>query len=183
MPLIDIQIKQLKPGPKAMRYADGKGLYIEVAPNGGKWWRFKYRFNGKEKRISLGVYPEVNLKDARALCEDARRLLQERVDPSFARQAHRASAIGSANNSFEAIAREWFEHRRHEIAENHSGRIFTRLEKDSTPEWRPSPNRAKNNQPSWIRFTNRKLCSHIEEWTEPQMKNERSGTIQNVLTK
>mgnify|MGYP006285125107 CR=1 FL=1 len=116
-----------------MKYADGKGLYLEVAPSGGKWWRFKYRFNGKEKRISLGVYPEVNLKDARALCEDARRLLQEGVDPSFARQAHRASAIGSAKNSFEAMAREWFEHRRQEIAENHSGRVFARLERDVFP--------------------------------------------------
>ena len=65
MPLTDTQIKALKPDTKSRKYADEKGLYLEVAPSGGKWWRLKYRMDGKEKRFSLGVYPEVSLKAAR----------------------------------------------------------------------------------------------------------------------
>lgn len=133
MPLTDLQIKQLKPGPKTERYTDGKGLYLEISPSGGKWWRFKYRFGGKEKRISLGVYPEINLKDARIRCEDAKRKLQDGIDPSLERQSQRACRMGAAEHTFEAIAREWFSHRKHEIAENHSGRIFSRLERDVFP--------------------------------------------------
>lgn len=62
MALTDTLLRTLKPGPKARKIADGKGLYIEVSPGAGKWWRLKYRFGGKEKRLSLGIYPNVNLK-------------------------------------------------------------------------------------------------------------------------
>lgn len=65
MALTDVKIKNAKPGEKAIRLFDGGGLYLEIAPAGGKWWRLKYRFGGKEKRISPGVYPDVGLKDAR----------------------------------------------------------------------------------------------------------------------
>ena len=65
MPLTDTAIRSVKPSEKPLRLFDGGGLYLEVAPGGGKWWRFKYRFGGKEKRLSVGVYPEVTLKKAR----------------------------------------------------------------------------------------------------------------------
>ena len=64
MPLTDTKIRTAKPADKPKRLFDGGGLYLEVSPKGGKWWRLKYRFGGKEKRLSLGVYPEVTLKDA-----------------------------------------------------------------------------------------------------------------------
>lgn len=133
MYLTDIKIKQLKPESKTVRYNDGKGLYLEVAPTGGKWWRFKYRFAGKEKRISLGVYPEINLRDARSRCEEVRRKLKDGIDPSLERRSQKACRMVAAENTFEAIAREWFSHRRHEIAENHSVSIFSRLERDVFP--------------------------------------------------
>jgi hypothetical protein len=76
MPLTDAGIRKAKPGSKAARLFDGRGLYLEISPNGGKWWRLKYRFSGREKRISLGVYPEVSLKDARNRCDDTRKLLK-----------------------------------------------------------------------------------------------------------
>lgn len=133
MPLTDLKIKHLKPETKTVRYSDGRGLYLEISPTGGKWWRFKYRFGGKEKRISLGVYPDINLKDARLRCEDAKRKIKEGIDPSLERQSQRACRTVSAENSFEAIAREWFSHREKEIAGNHSGRIFSRLERDVFP--------------------------------------------------
>jgi hypothetical protein len=85
MPLTDVKIRQAKPGLKPIRLADGGGLYLEVVPSGGKWWRLKFRFEGKEKRLSLGVYPEVGLKEARDRRDTARKLLADKIDPS----AHR----------------------------------------------------------------------------------------------
>lgn len=65
LPLTDVAIRNAKPYKKVQKMSDSQGLYLEIAPNGGKWWRLNYLFNGKEKRLSLGVYPEVSLKDAR----------------------------------------------------------------------------------------------------------------------
>jgi len=84
---------------------DGRGLYLEVSPTGGKWWRFKYRFEGKEKQLSLGVYPDVTLKLARDQREEARRLVAEGIDPSDNRRAIRAARDERAGNSFEGVAR------------------------------------------------------------------------------
>jgi hypothetical protein len=83
-------------------------MYLEVAPSGGKWWRLKYRFGGKEKRISLGVYPDVSLKEARQRRAQARQLLAREIDPSEYRKAQKAARGERSANSFEAVAREWF---------------------------------------------------------------------------
>ena len=72
MTLTDTAIRTAKPSEKARRLFDGRGMYLEVSPAGGKLWRLKYRFLGKEKRLSLGVYPDTGLKDARAKCDAAR---------------------------------------------------------------------------------------------------------------
>jgi hypothetical protein len=66
MALNDVKVRTAKPAMKTVRMFDERGLYLEVSPAGGKWWRLKYRFAGKEKRLSLGTYPDVGLKDARA---------------------------------------------------------------------------------------------------------------------
>jgi hypothetical protein len=79
-----------------------------VAPTGARWWRFKYRIAGKEKRISLGVYPDVGLKDARAKLDEVRKQLASNIDPSEQRKAKKAVRAQSAEHTFEAIAREWF---------------------------------------------------------------------------
>lgn len=107
MPLTDTALRKVKPGEKPFRLFDERGLYLEVTPNGGKWWRLKYRFEGKEKRLSLGVYPDVGLKDARDRRDEARRLLGNGVDPSEHRKARKAAKADSAANSFEVVAREW----------------------------------------------------------------------------
>ncbi len=65
MPLTDTAIRNAEPGEKPVKLFDERGLYLEISPIGGKWWRLKYHFDGKEKRLSLGVYPDVGLKDAR----------------------------------------------------------------------------------------------------------------------
>ena len=112
---------------------DSGGLYLEVAPSGGKWWRLKYRFAGKEKRISLGVFPEVSLRDARDRRDDARRLLANDIDPSEHRKAHKARRISSTKNTFEGIGREWFSKHQPTWAAGHAIKIIQRLERDIFP--------------------------------------------------
>ena len=109
MPLTDSIARNAKPAAKTIRIFDHDGLYLEVSPRGGKWWRLKYRYAGKEKRVSLGVYPEVNLKRARARTIEARQMLHAGVDPSENRRAAKAAQMDGAANSFEVVTREWIE--------------------------------------------------------------------------
>ena len=90
MPLRDTAIRNAKPGDKPARRFDGGGLYLEIVPAGGKWWRLKYRFAGKEKRLPLGVYPDVSLKDARNRRDEAKQLLAQGVDPAAVRREGKA---------------------------------------------------------------------------------------------
>ncbi|MDX8410866.1 MAG: integrase arm-type DNA-binding domain-containing protein [Mariprofundaceae bacterium] len=133
MALTDTAIRNAKPGGKARKMFDGKGLYVEVVPSGGKRWRLKYRFNGKEKRISLGVYPDVSLKDARDRRDEARKLLANDIDPSENRKAKKASREERAANSFEVLAREWFAKFSTDWAPGHADKIIRRLERDIFP--------------------------------------------------
>jgi hypothetical protein len=133
MPLTDTAIKSTKPSGKTAKLFDGGGLYLEVAPSGGKWWRFKYRFGGKEKRLSLGVYPDVGLKLARDRREAARKLLVNNVDPGEHRKATKAAESDRAANSFEVLARKWFAKYEPNWAKSHADKIISRLERDMFP--------------------------------------------------
>ena len=106
MPLTDLQVKNAKPDKKAFRLKDERGLYLEVSPSGGKWWRFRYWCNGKENRLSLGTYPEVSLREARDRREEARRMLANGLDPSEVRKSKRAQAEADAL-TFSAMFYEW----------------------------------------------------------------------------
>lgn len=108
MPLSDTAIRNAKPREKAYKLADERGLFLLIKPTGGKWWRFKYRFQGKEKLLSIGVYPDVTLAKAREKRDEARKLLFDQIDPSENRKAIKASRAESIGNSFEVVAREWF---------------------------------------------------------------------------
>jgi hypothetical protein len=108
MPLTYVIVRNAKPTGKTRKLSDERGLYLEVSPTGSKWWRLKYRFDGKEKRLALGVYPDVGLKDARERREAARKLLASGVDPGEHRKAQKQTRIDDVSNSFEVIAREWF---------------------------------------------------------------------------
>lgn len=88
--------------------ADEKGMFLYVTPTGGKLWRLKYRFDGKEKLLSLGAYPEVSLKDARASRDEARKLHANKIDPSENCKVQKTARVERAANSFEVIAREWY---------------------------------------------------------------------------
>ena len=133
MALTDKAIRAAKHGEKPVRLFDGGGLYLELAPNGGKWWRLKYRFAGKEKRLSLGVYPHVALKQARGRRDDAKRLLANGVDPSEQRKATKAIVTERAANSFEAVGREWFASFSKKWVKGHSDKILRRLERNVFP--------------------------------------------------
>lgn len=133
MPLTDTAIRNTKPSDKAKRMFDSRGLYLEISPRGGKWWRLKYRFAGKEKRLSLGVYPDVSLKMARERRDEARRLLANEVDPSENRKAIKAARDERSANSFEVIGREWFAKHSPNWSANHADRIIRRLERDIFP--------------------------------------------------
>ncbi|KVO75895.1 integrase [Burkholderia ubonensis] len=133
MPLTDTAIKNAKPADKPVRLFDGGGLYLEVAPSGGKWWRLKYRFGGKEKRISLGVYPDVPLKEARERRDKARALLEAGADPGEAKKAEKRAARLSTENSFEAVAREWHAKYMPTWSASHGARLLRRLEVDAFP--------------------------------------------------
>jgi integrase len=133
MPLTDTAVRNAKPAEKPQRLFDGGGLYLEVATSGGKWWRFKYRFDGKEKRLSFGVYPDVGLKEARARRDEARKLLTQDVDPGENRKAQKAARQDRAANSFEVIAREWYGKYSATWVADHGNRILRRLERDVFP--------------------------------------------------
>ena len=105
--LTRLKIESVKPSLKRQRLFDGRGLYLEIAPSGGRWWRFKYRFERKEKRISLGVYPAVGIKDARERCDEARKQLAAGIDPGAKRKAESAVLLEHTENTFKAVAEEW----------------------------------------------------------------------------
>ena len=133
MPLTDSAIRTAKPKDKAYKLFDGGGMYLEISPSGGKWWRLKYRIDGKEKRISLGVYPDVPLKAARERREEVRKLLANGIDPSVNRKAAKANNLAEQANNFEAVAREWHSKQKTQWTERHAGRVMDRLVKDLFP--------------------------------------------------
>lgn len=133
MALSDLQIRRRKPPQKTTRLFDGKGLYLELSPSGGKWWRFKFRFRRKEKRLSLGTYPEISIAVARERRDDARKLVAHGVDPSERRKIEKLIGDERAGNSFESIAREWAAKHLERRAESHRSKVTRRLELYSYP--------------------------------------------------
>src|SRR5690242_2896092 len=131
MPLTHTAIRAAKAHAKAVKLFDGAGLYLEISPSGGKWWRWKYRYGGKEKRLSLGVYPHVSLKAAREKRDAIRQQLASGIDPGHARKAEKLVQAGA--ESFEALAREWHAKFSPGWADSHSHGIIRRLERDVFP--------------------------------------------------
>lgn len=133
MPLTDSFLRTLKPPAKPEKHSDTGGLFILATPNGGKWWRLKYRFGGKEKLLSMGTYPEVGLKAARDRRDDARALLAEGIDPGIERKVQKSARAMRDANSFEAVAREWLAGKMPGWASGHAEKVIARLEQDVFP--------------------------------------------------
>ncbi|HJV80156.1 tyrosine-type recombinase/integrase [Noviherbaspirillum sp.] len=133
MPLTDTAIRNAKRKDKPFKLADERGLFLLVHPNGGKYWRFKYRYGGKEKLLALGIYPDISLKDARERRDNARKQVAADIDPSQHRKAIKVARAASAENSFEVVAREWFVKHTPNWAKSHSDKIIRRFENDVFP--------------------------------------------------
>ena len=132
IPLSDMKVQKAKPKDKPVTLFDGGGLFLMVTPSGGKLWRFKYRFDGKEKKIAFGIYPETSLLDAREKRDEARRQLAKGIDPSSIRRAQKGATIQELE-TFEVIAREWFQKYLNTWKETHSKRLLSSLERDVFP--------------------------------------------------
>lgn len=131
--LSDTAIRKAKPADKPYKMTDQRGLFLLITPSGGKWWRLRYRFNDKEKTLSLGTYPDVSLAQARERRDEARRLLAQGVDPSEHRKITKGMQAERAANTFEAIAVEWHLKNRDVWTPEHAQRILRRLERDVFP--------------------------------------------------
>ncbi|MBF0188877.1 MAG: tyrosine-type recombinase/integrase [Magnetococcales bacterium] len=133
MPLNDRTIRQTKPKAKTQKLFDGGGMFLEITPRGGKRWRLKFRFGGKEKLLSLGVYPDVSLKQARERREEARKLLAEGINPSEHRKATKAAKSAAEEGSFQSVALEWFAKQQTTWTPGYASRILSRLKRDVFP--------------------------------------------------
>ena len=131
MALTDVVVRNAKPKDKRYKLSDERGLCLEVAPAGGKWWRLRYQFNGKEGYLSLGCYPDVTLKDARDRRDAARKLLAQGINPAEARKAHKGASVDA--ETFEAVAREWYGKFSPGWTPGHAETVIARLQQNVFP--------------------------------------------------
>ncbi|EBK2895060.1 tyrosine-type recombinase/integrase [Escherichia coli] len=133
MPLNDMQIRRAKPEAKAYTLGDGQGLSLLVEPNGSKSWRFRYRYAGKPKMISLGVYPTITLAEARARRDEARKIVAEGKNPSEVRKEQKLALRIQSENAFEKIAREWHQMKSAKWSDGYASDIIEAFQNDIFP--------------------------------------------------
>jgi len=131
--LSDITIKKAKPKDKEYKLADGEGMHLLVHPNGGKYWRLRYKINGKEKTLALGTYPTISLSEARDKRFDAKKQIANGLDPSGEKKQKKLQQYINAENSFENVAREWYQKNYAKWKPRHANYILKRLEADIFP--------------------------------------------------
>ncbi|EAQ81490.1 tyrosine-type recombinase/integrase [Blastopirellula marina] len=134
MTLTDAAVRNAKPREKPYKIFDAGGLFLWVQPSGGKWWRYKYRFAGKEKLLALGSYPDISLADARERHALARKVLASGNDPGEVKKDAKRLALLNSVTTFEALAREWCESRRHKWVTSYGEAMLTRLESHVFPK-------------------------------------------------
>ncbi|QHQ16460.1 tyrosine-type recombinase/integrase [Pectobacterium parmentieri] len=134
MPLNARQIETAKPQDKEYKLTDGAGLYLLIKPNGAKYWRLKYRVVGKEKKLSIGVYPDISLAEARLKREEARKIVASGGDPSEQKQVERQAKKINIDNTFKAIALEWHEYKRPNWSKGYAEDLMEAFENDIFPD-------------------------------------------------
>lgn len=134
MALTDLKVKAARAKEKPYKLPDERGLVLLVSPNGGKYWRWSYRFDGKQKTMALGVYPDVSLADARSRRDEARKLLANGVDPGNVKKAQKAARMADAENTFKAVSLEWLGKQKPGWSEGHYDRVYARLENNVWPK-------------------------------------------------
>jgi hypothetical protein len=133
MALTDTAVRHAKARSKPYKLFDSRGLFLHVMPHGGKWWRFKYRYFGKEKLLSLGVFPDVSLKEARNRRETERKKLADKIDPAVNRKLVKLAWTDNQANSFEVVAREWIGKKSPIWSDSNTAKTTRRLEVDVFP--------------------------------------------------
>lgn len=133
MPLTDTVIRNAKPADKPYKLYDGGGLYIEITPSGGKLWRLKYRYAGKEKLQALGKYPAVSLSAARSRRDEGKTLLADSIDPGEVKRIEKQRREVLAADTFESVARDWFERHLSKKAESTKAKVISRMERFALP--------------------------------------------------
>jgi len=137
--LSDAKARNATARTKPYKIADGEGLFLLITPSGGKYWRLKYFFAGKEKLLALGVYPEVSLADARERRAQARKALAAGSDPGEIKREAKRVLIQKHQNTFEVVAREWHTNRLAKWSPDHAKKILKRLETHVFPRIGPRP--------------------------------------------
>jgi integrase len=196
MSFSDTKFRNAKPREKQFKLSDNEGMYLLVTPNGGKCWRLKYRFHGKEKLLALGTYPEISLLDARQHRDEARKQLSNGIDPGEIKKAQKAARGERAANSFEVIAREWHGKFSGTWSAGHAETIIGRLEKEvfpyigmrpiaeiTPPELLSVLNRMESRGALGMAHRIRNYCSQIFRFAVATCKSERdiAGDLRGAL--
>jgi integrase len=132
-PLTDTEIRAAKATDKPLKLFDGQGLFLLVTPEGGRRWRLKYRFDGKEKLLALGTYPELSLAAARKKAVTAREQIAQGADPGEQKRVEKHAKRIAASNTFEVVARAWMEHRQSTVEQAQYDKTLARFESDVLP--------------------------------------------------
>ncbi len=133
MALTDVQIKNAKPKKKPYKMSDSGGLYLLCNPNGSKLWRLKYRYGGKEKTFSIGKYPLISLAEAREKKIEAKKLLEQSIDPSLEKQIRKHQVVEDAEQTFERVAQNWYERQKKSWKPQHAEKTWRRIEMHVLP--------------------------------------------------
>ena len=158
--LTDTEIKRAKAAEKAYSLGDGGGLYLWVTPTGGKLWRWSYRFEGKEKLMSFGKYPDVSLAQARERHTEARKLLATGVDPMAQRKAEKTAEKVAVENSFQSVATQWLEHWQDGKSPRHVDYVRRRMDADILPCLGRGPLRRSRRRNWWRWPTRFRIAAH-----------------------
>ncbi|KHT22162.1 tyrosine-type recombinase/integrase [Pectobacterium carotovorum] len=134
MPLTDVKVRSAKPEDKAYKLTDGEGMHLMVHPNGSKYWRLQYRFDGKQKTLALGVYPEITLSEARQRRDEAKRQIATGIDPSEQKKVDKQLRQTLVDNTFKAIALEWHEYKRPNWSKGYAEDLMEAFENDIFPD-------------------------------------------------
>lgn len=134
MPLTDVKVRSAKPEDKAYKLTDGEGMHLMVHPNGSKYWRLQYRFDGKQKTLALGVYPEITLSEARQRRDEAKRQIATGTDPSEQKKVDKQLRQALVDNTFKAIALEWHEYKRPNWSKGYAEDLMEAFENDIFPD-------------------------------------------------
>ena len=133
MALTDTTIRNLKASDRPQKFFDERGLFLQISPAGGKLWRLRFQYAGKEKLLSLGKYPDVSLKDAREKRDEARKLLADGINPSAHRKEEKRQRIRSAENSFAVLTQEWLAKKQGTWSADYAAKNAQVLAKDALP--------------------------------------------------